>query len=71
MIVDVFCHYISGPVGDMIGKVRCQPEDKASPEKWAEKFRYPRQSADPEVRLGLMDKYGIDVQALLTLRGRL
>ena len=64
MIIDVFCHYISEPIADRIRSVRCQPEDKAFHERWEEKFRYPRQSADPEVRLGLMDKYGIDVQAL-------
>jgi uncharacterized protein len=73
MIVDVFCHYISRSVGEMIGKIRCKPEEKASPAKWEERFPYPRQSADPEVRLGLMDKYGIQVQALSltaeTLRG--
>jgi len=73
MVVDVFCHYISRSVGEMIGKVRCSPEEKASPAMWEERFQYPRQSADSEVRLGLMDKYGIQVQALSltaeTLRG--
>jgi predicted TIM-barrel fold metal-dependent hydrolase len=73
MVVDVFCHYISRSVGEMVGKVRCNPEEKTSPAKWEERFRYPRQSADPEVRLALMDKYGIQVQALSltaeTLRG--
>jgi aminocarboxymuconate-semialdehyde decarboxylase len=73
MVVDVFCHYFSKSVGEMIGKVRCQLEERASPAKWEEKFQYPRQSADPDVRLGLMDKYGIQVQALSlsaeTLRG--
>ena len=64
MVVDVFCHYISRSVGEMVGKVRCRPEEKALPDKWVEKFRYPRESADPEVRLALMDKHGIQVQAL-------
>jgi uncharacterized protein len=73
MVVDVFSHYISRSVGERIGKIRCLPEEKANPAKWEEKFRYPRNNADPEVRLALMDKYGIQVQALSltaeTLRG--
>lgn len=73
MIVDVFCHYVSRSVGEKIGKIRCLPEEKGDPAKWEEKFRYPRASADAEVRLSLMDRYGIEVQALSltaeTLRG--
>ena len=73
MVVDVFCHYISRSVGERIGMIRCPPEEKTIPAKWHENFPYPRDSADPEVRLALMDKYGIQVQALNltaeTLRG--
>lgn len=73
MVVDVFCHYIARSVGERIGQIRCLPEERAIPAKWEERFRYPKNSEDPEVRLALMDKYGIDVQALTltaeTLRG--
>ena len=53
MIIDVFAHYISPTVSKMIEKGR-----------YASHYRYPAQNADVEVRIGLMDKYGIDVQAL-------
>ena len=73
MAIDVFCHYISRPLAKQIGRVRSAPENRNSPEKWDEGFNFPRQSADLDVRLGLMDEYGIEVQALCltaeTLRG--
>jgi uncharacterized protein len=73
MIVDVYNHYISRSVGGKIGKVRCLPEEKDDPAKWTERFQYPRDSANAEVRLALMDRHGIEVQALSltaeTLRG--
>lgn len=50
MTIDVFCHHISRPVGKFLDRVKF--------------YGYPVQNADPEVRLGLMEKYGIDVQAL-------
>ncbi len=56
MIIDIFCHHISRPVGQLLGKGKYFGEDK--------QFRYPPQNADPEVRLGLMEKYGVDMQAL-------
>lgn len=56
MIVDVFCHHISKPVGKIIDKGKYYGEGKQMP--------YPVQNADAGVRLGLMDKYGIDVQAI-------
>jgi aminocarboxymuconate-semialdehyde decarboxylase len=53
--------------------VRSAPENRNAPEKWDEGFNFPRQTADLDVRLGLMDKYGVEVQALSltaeTLRG--
>jgi predicted TIM-barrel fold metal-dependent hydrolase len=56
MIIDIFCHHISRNVGKMMEKSRFYGPGKQYP--------YPEQNADVEVRLGLMDKYGIDVQAL-------
>lgn len=56
MIIDIFCHHISEPVGRLMEKGKYYGSGKQYP--------YPAQNADPEVRLSLMDKYGIDVQAL-------
>ena len=53
MIIDIFCHYISPEVSKMI-------ENGI----YGKQYKYPAQNADPEVRLGLMDKYGVDIQAL-------
>ena len=56
MVIDVFCHHISKSVGKILEKGKYYGEGK--------EFPYPPQNADPEVRLALMDKYGIDIQAL-------
>ncbi|MBW1997261.1 MAG: amidohydrolase [Deltaproteobacteria bacterium] len=56
MIIDVYCHHISKSVADIVRKYQYYGEGK--------EFPFPPQNADPEVRLGLMEKYGIDVQAL-------
>ena len=56
MIIDIFCHHISKPVGKLLNKAKYYGEGK--------EFSYPPQNADAEVRLGLMGKYGIDIQAL-------
>lgn len=56
MIIDIFSHHISISVGKIIGKGKYYGEGKQYP--------YPVQNADAEVRLKLMDKYGVDVQAL-------
>ncbi len=61
MIIDVFCHHISKPLIEKIHNKR-QASDPADP--GPKEFLAPLQSADPEIRLGLMDKYGVDVQAL-------
>lgn len=53
MIIDIYAHYISARVSDMIAQG-----------KYARHYHYPAQNADPEVRLGLMDKYNVDIQAL-------
>jgi aminocarboxymuconate-semialdehyde decarboxylase len=56
MIVDIFNHHISKSVGKMMDKAQYYGEGK--------EFPYPVQQADPEARLTLMDKYGIDVQVI-------
>ncbi|MFH1488966.1 MAG: amidohydrolase family protein [Pseudomonadota bacterium] len=56
MIIDVFNHHISESVGKMMGKAKYYGEGK--------EFPYPTQNADPEVRLALMDKHGIDIQII-------
>ncbi len=56
MIIDIFCHHISKSVGKIMERAKYYGEGK--------EFPYPVQNADPEVRLGLMDKYGVHVQAL-------
>lgn len=56
MIIDIFCHHISRSVGKLMEKSKYYGPGKEYP--------YPVQNADVEVRLGLMDKYGIDIQAL-------
>jgi predicted TIM-barrel fold metal-dependent hydrolase len=56
MIVDIYSHHISERVGKILEKGKYYGEGK--------EFPFPPQNADPEIRLGLMDKYGIDVQAL-------
>jgi predicted TIM-barrel fold metal-dependent hydrolase len=56
VVIDVFCHHISKSVGNILEKGKYYGEGK--------EFPYPPQNGDPEVRLTLMDKYGIDIQAL-------
>ncbi len=56
MVIDIFCHHISKSVGKILEKGKYYGEGK--------EFPYPPQNGDPEVRLALMDKHGIDIQAL-------
>lgn len=56
MIIDIFNHYISPSVGKMMEKAKYYGEGK--------EFPYPVNNADPEYRLSLMDKYGVDIQAI-------
>lgn len=56
MIIDILAHHISKPVGKLLLKAKYYGEGR--------EFPYPPQNADPEVRLKLMEKYGVDVQAL-------
>src|SRR4030042_6879284 len=70
MIVDVFCHHVSASVIEVIEKARWSREGKGADAGSKKKFAWPVPNGDPEVRLGIMDKYGIDVQALsLTMEG--
>jgi predicted TIM-barrel fold metal-dependent hydrolase len=56
MIIDAYCHHISQRVGEILMSAKYYGKGK--------QFNYPRQNADLEVRLGLMDKYVVDIQAL-------
>ncbi len=56
MIIDIYCHHISRRVGAFLGKLEYYGQGK--------QFPFPPQNADLEVRLGLMEKYGVDIQAL-------
>lgn len=56
MVIDIYCHHISKSVGKVLEKEKYYGEGR--------EFSYPPQNADPEIRLGLMDKYQVDVQAL-------
>src|SRR3989304_2994672 len=53
MIIDIFAHHISPAVSKMIKNG-----------KYARHYHYPVQNADPKVRLALMDRYGVNMQAL-------
>jgi len=56
MIIDIAAHHISKPVGKILLKTKYYGEGR--------EFSYPPQNADPEIRLSLMEKYGINMQAL-------
>ena len=56
LVIDIFCHHLSKSIGPWMAKEKYYGDDKELP--------YPHQNADPEVRLRLMDKYGVQVQAL-------
>lgn len=56
MIIDIYAHHISERVGKFVSKGKYYGPGK--------EFPFPPQNADLDVRLGLMDKYGVDVQAI-------
>jgi predicted TIM-barrel fold metal-dependent hydrolase len=56
VVVDIYCHHLPRSVAPLLERGEYYGDDK--------QFTYPRQNADPEVRLSLMDKYGIQFQAL-------
>ena len=64
MIVDIFCHHVSGFNIETIEKARWSREGKVPEKNGQKKFACPVQNADPEMRLSVMDKYGVNVQAL-------
>ncbi len=66
MVVDVFCHHSSEEVEEMITRGARRQELKGPRKSWTPQsaFPFPLESARPERRLALMDRYGIDVQAL-------
>jgi predicted TIM-barrel fold metal-dependent hydrolase len=64
MIVDVFCHHVSPSNIETIEKGRWEREGKTPDKGGPKKFSCPIQNADPEVRLSIMDKYGVNVQAV-------
>lgn len=64
MIIDLFCHHISPQIIAKVHNARLGWEHKAEYKNGPKKFSCPVQNADPEIRLRLMDKYGVDIQAL-------
>ncbi|MCJ7594591.1 MAG: amidohydrolase family protein [Desulfobacterales bacterium] len=56
MVIDIYCHHISRAAGKILGKTKYYGQGK--------EFSYPLQNADPEERLRIMAKYGVDMQAL-------
>jgi uncharacterized protein len=56
MIIDIYTHYISRSVGQLVGKAKLFGDGKST--------SYSMHYTDNEVRLGHMEKYGIDKQAL-------
>ena len=53
MIIDIYSHHISNSVGKILLKSKHSGAGKV--------IQSPPQNADPAVRLGLMDKYGMGV----------
>lgn len=67
MIVDIFAHHVPQSVGEMIKKAGFFKQGDDQINHYQGKNApavYPLNNSDPETRLALMDKYGIDVQAL-------
>lgn len=56
MVIDFSAHHISKRVGEYVGKAKWYGPGTI--------MEFPRQNADPEARIALMDKYGVDMQAL-------
>lgn len=56
MIIDIYSHHISKSVAEILARGKYYGKDK--------QFPYPVENGDPEVRLKLMNKYGVDIQAL-------
>lgn len=56
MIIDIYSHHISKSVGKMMERAKYYGPGK--------EFSYPIENTDPEVRLALMEKHGVDMQAI-------
>jgi aminocarboxymuconate-semialdehyde decarboxylase len=56
VIIDIYAHHISERVAKYVVKGKYYGEGK--------EFPFPPQNADPQARLALMDKYGVNIQAL-------
>jgi predicted TIM-barrel fold metal-dependent hydrolase len=66
MVIDIFCHHSSKRVEELIGKANFPKEGENFRKKWTpqSEFPFPVESSAAEFRLNLMDKYGIDIQAV-------
>lgn len=64
MIIDILSHHVSKSVAEML-ETKPYYGESATFSSSGKELPYPIQNADPEVRLGLMEKYGIDMQALI------
>jgi aminocarboxymuconate-semialdehyde decarboxylase len=56
MIIDIYSHHIPKSIAEIMAKAKYYGQGK--------EFPYPVENGDPEVRLKLMDRYGVDIQAL-------
>ncbi|MBM4276526.1 MAG: hypothetical protein FJ130_01420 [Deltaproteobacteria bacterium] len=63
MIIDILAHHVSKSVAEML-ETKPYYGETATFRAHGKELPYPIRNADPEVRLGLMEKYGIDMQAL-------
>lgn len=63
MIIDVLAHHVSKSVAEIL-ETKPYYGESATFNAAIKQLPYPIPNADPEVRLGYMEKYGIDMQAL-------
>jgi predicted TIM-barrel fold metal-dependent hydrolase len=61
MIIDVFCHHIPRSISKLIVKAGFH---ESGSEKGFDWQAYPRENAEAEARLKVMDKYKIDIQVM-------
>jgi uncharacterized protein len=63
MIIDVLAHHVSKSVAEIL-ETRKYYGEEATYQRDGKELSYPIVNADPEVRLRVMEKYGIGMQAL-------
>ncbi len=63
MIIDILAHHVSKSVAEIL-ETRKYYGEEANYERDGKELSYPIVNADPEVRLRVMEKYGVDMQAL-------